>query len=103
MSLLQTSQQDLLGSRLGTLCIAKVHTLEDGAVQHHSKSTVSAHDHASAELSIRVLLCVDLECADATLLPLFLREVEQLGLACEQILFLFLAGLDWDMMSVHVI
>lgn len=103
MSLLQTSQQNLLGSRLGTLGIAKVHALEDGAVQHHSESAVSAHDHPSAELSVGVLLRVDLECADAALLPLFLREVEQLGLACEKVLLLFLAGLDCDMVSVKVI
>jgi hypothetical protein len=90
----------LLGGWFLILCVAESHTLKDRAVEHDAQSAVGTHDHTAMLLSIIALAGVDLESSHTALFPLAAAKVEQLALAGEEVLFLFLTSLDCILMLV---
>lgn len=93
MSFLGANQHNLLAGRWLVVRITIAHTLKYWAVQHNTTRAVSAHNHTASLLAVNIAN-VNLESADAALLP-HLIEVEQLGLASENIELALLAGCDY--------
>lgn len=88
-------QEDITGGGSCFVLAAEVHVMEHGAVQGNAQSAISAHNHASRELSVRVSRGVDLESTDTAFFPAAFVEVEKLALGRELGGFVFLAGFNF--------